>query len=316
MPSSNTITWSKWRVFDGIPPLAPHVLAEILDGGQAFRWRRIHARPNPVYQGIWAANLAQLTCDAAGRLAWRAPSARASAVGAELRRYLALDIDFAGLEQSFPRDAGDDPALASAIAAFRGLRILRQPFGETLLGFICSATKQIPQIKQMLALLAERHGSEFLPGHRALPAWPELAALTEEQLRACKLGFRARHIHRAAQYIAARGGARWLRETENAPYPVAKTRLLELPGVGEKVADCVLLFGAGRLEAFPVDTWIQRALRENYAHALSEKMSGARLAHFAREHFGPAAGLAQQYLFAHARARSRAEMNRHPVAQR
>lgn len=307
MPSKHTITWSAWRALDGILPLAPRVLAEILDGGQAFRWHRIHTHaslPNPVYQGTWGASLAQLTCDDAGRLMWRAPSAR---IGGELRRYLALDTDFEALARSLSRRAAGDPALRSAIAGFRGLRILRQPFGEALLGFICSATKQIPQIKQMLALLAERHGSEFLPGRRALPSWSELAALTEEQLRGCKLGFRARHIHRAAHYIAARGGGRWLRETENAPYPAAKTRLLELPGVGEKVADCVLLFGAGRLEAFPVDTWIQRALRENYARDLPEKMNGSRLAHFARERFGPAAGLAQQYLFAHARATASAQ---------
>ena len=115
----------------------------------------------------------------------------------------------------------------------------------------------------------------------------------ESALRACALGFRAGYVHRTARFLAARPG--WLEATEAAPYPEAKARLLELPGVGEKVADCVLLFGAGRLEAFPVDVWIIKAMTRHYG------LTGwkpAQVAHFGRTHFGPLAGLAQQYLFA------------------
>ena len=79
------------------------------------------------------------------------------------------------------------------------------------------------------------------------------------------------------------------------PYPAAKARLLELPGVGEKVADCVLLFGAGKLEAFPVDTWVLKSLARRYG---LDDWKPAQVAHFGRTHFGPLAGLAQQYLFA------------------
>ena len=82
----------------------------------------------------------------------------------------------------------------------------------------------------------------------------------------------------------------------------AKARLMELPGVGEKVADCVLLFGAGRLEAFPVDTWILKSLARRY-HLTGWKP--AQVAHFGRTHFGPLAGLAQQYLFAWERKHGR-----------
>src|SRR5213078_476312 len=119
--------------------------------------------------------------------------------------YLGLDTDQAALPASLPWRS--DAHLAQCIAAFPGLRILRQPFGETLLGFLCSATKQIVQIKQMMALLAERHGtplSALSPQlsasltHR-LPTWPELAKIPEAELRACLLGFRARYIAETAK---------------------------------------------------------------------------------------------------------------------
>ena len=92
---------------------------------------------------------------------------------------------------------------------------------------------------------------------------------------------------------------RWLEETEAAPTLEARTRLMELPGVGRKIADCVLLFGAGRLEAFPIDTWVEKILTCAYQ---LEGFKQRQLQDFARIHFGAAAGYAQQYLFAAARA--------------
>jgi N-glycosylase/DNA lyase len=168
-----------------------------------------------------------------------------------------------------------------------------------LLGFLCSATKQIVQIKQMVALLAERHGSPIrvaegpgAPPQHALPTWAQLATIPEAELRSCLLGFRARFIHETALFLAQRPG--WLEETEILPYAAAKARLMELPGVGEKVADCVLLFGAGKLEAFPVDTWVLKSLARRYG---LDGWKPAQVAHFGRTHFGPLAGLAQQFQF-------------------
>ena len=132
---------------------------------------------------------------------------------------------------------------------------------------------------------------------RALPTWTQLATLPEADLRACQLGFRARYIKATADFLAAHPG--WLEETEAAPYAIAKARLCTLPGVGEKVADCVLLFGSGRVEAFPVDTWIVKAMTRHYG---LDGWTPAQVAHFGRQHFGAAAGYAQQYLFAWERA--------------
>ncbi|HEX2862746.1 MAG TPA: DNA glycosylase, partial [Lacunisphaera sp.] len=283
------------------------------DGGQSFRW---HATGG-TWIGTWSDQVLQLR-RRGDAVVWRGSG---PGVASALNRYLALDTDWTALTDSLPERS--DLHLARCLAAFPQLRILRQPFGETLLGFLCSATKQIVQIKQMVALLAANHGAP-LPGftlqrsdstsaagapapatkssglppppstssHR-LPTWAELAVVPEHELRACLLGFRARYIAETARFLAERPG--WLEETENLPYPDAKARLLELPGVGEKVADCVLLFGAGKLEAFPVDTWVLKSLARRYG---LDGWKPAQVAHFGRTHFGPLAGLAQQYLFA------------------
>ena len=322
--------WSAWQPLVGAPAFSAAVLAETLDGGQAFRWQRLAASEDSAtrsgreslgaagWLGAWSDCVARLRLGSEGRIEWSAPAPLAARVAIELPRYLGLDRDFAALTDSLPWRS--DAHLAQCLAAFPGLRILRQPFGETLLGFLCSATKQIVQIKQMVALLAERHGAptrrasvlqtpsadasqsgvsktDALQSFHRLPTWPELALIPEADLRACLLGFRARYIAQTAQFLAAHPG--WLEETEAAPYPLAKDRLCSLPGVGEKVADCVLLFGAGRLEAFPVDTWILKALARRYG---LEGWKPAQVAQFGRAHFGPLAGLAQQFLFAYERA--------------
>jgi N-glycosylase/DNA lyase len=306
--------WSDWQPISGWRP-SPVTLAETLDGGQSFRWQPgigdTATPPRTLWTGTWAGCVAQMRSTENG-LEWRAPAGLHSAVASALPRYLGLDRDWTALTDALPWRT--DAHLAQCIAAWPGLRILRQPFGETLLGFLCSATKQIVQIKQMCALLAERHGSvlvervdsnalaervEVNPFHR-LPSWQELATIPEADLRACLLGFRAKYIHATARYLARRPG--WLEETELLPYAAAKARLLELSGVGEKVADCVLLFGAGKLEAFPVDTWILKSLERRYGLA---GWKPAQVAHFGRTHFGPLAGLAQQYLFAWERRQGR-----------
>jgi N-glycosylase/DNA lyase len=293
--------WSVWHALSGVPPLTPDVVAETLDGGQAFRWQR---QADDTWVGLWSDHVVRLRHNANGRLEWCGPAGADRMTAEALRIYCGTERDFAALADSLPWRS--DPHLAACLAAFPGLRILRQPFGETLLGFLCSATKQIVQIKQMLALLADRHGARLrsqtpatpgapgsTPGFHRLPTWTELAVIPEADLRACLLGFRARYIAETARFLAANPG--WLEETERAPYAVAKERLCSLPGVGEKVADCVLLFGAGRLEAFPVDVWILKTLARRYG---LEGWKPAQLVQFGRAHFGPLAGLAQQYLFA------------------
>ncbi len=288
------ITWSEWTRFPASPPLTPATLAELIDGGQAFRW---HRQPEGSWRGIWAHHIVELALHH-DQLVWRAPEALHAQVAPALTHYLSFNGDQTTQQDALPWRS--DAHLAHCLQAFPGLRILRQPFGETLLCFLCSATKQIVQIKQMVELLAQRHGQPITEGIHRLPTWLEIASVSEVSLRACLLGFRARYIHQTALFLAEHPG--WLESTETMPYAAAKERLCSLPGVGEKVADCVLLFGAGRLEAFPVDVWIIKTMARRYG---LEGWKPAQIAHFGRVHFGPAAGLAQQFLFAWERQAAR-----------
>ena len=279
------------------------MLGEILDGGQAFRWKR---REDETWLGTFGLHIVRVSLDGERRAQWSAPAGHEAVTAAPMIRYWEGERALAELVDSLPWRS--DAHLARCLAEFPGLRILRQPFGETLLCFLCSATKQIVQIRQMVALLADRHGSvlfpnaSLVPSHSSLPAWPTLAKIPEAELRKCQLGFRARYIHQTAKFLAAHPG--WLEETEFLPYPEAKERLCSLPGVGEKVADCVLLFGAGRIEAFPVDTWILKTMAARYG---LHGWKPAQVAQFGRAHFGPLAGLAQQYLFAWERKEAKRE---------
>jgi len=330
--------WSDWQPLPVLPPFTATALAETLDGGQAFRWNR---QADDVWLGLWDDCVARLRMNGGGPLEWSAPLEIAERVAAALPHYLALGIDYTALTDALPWRS--DSQLATCLDSWRGLRLLRQPFGETLLCFLCSATKQIVQIKQMAELLAARFGAPICRAgspnptglgerklgaplvervdlnalelarrggdkrihlHR-LPTWPELAAARESDLRTCALGFRARFIWQTAQFLAARPG--WLDETERLPYAAAKERLCLLPGVGEKIADCVLLFGAGRYAAFPVDVWIIHAMARRYGLG---GWTPTQIAHFGRVHFGASAGLAQQYLFASERAAGRRSLSR------
>ena len=191
--------WSAWQPLAGVPAITSDVFTETLDGGQAFRW---HREGDDAWRGVWANNLVRLRLAPRDRVEWSAPITDHDETEHSLSAYFATDRDFAALTDSLPWRS--DPHLARCLAAFPGLRILRQPFGETLLGFLCSATKQIVQIKQMLALLADRHGAPICragspdPAARTstqstagsgdpalhsinrLPTWAELAQIRNE----------------------------------------------------------------------------------------------------------------------------------------
>jgi len=277
------VSWSGWQQLEPVWQPSPAVFRETLGGGQAFRWKDC----GDYWEGVWATHCARLRWQAGGIEA----SAMEAATLAALPHYLALDLDLERLTSQLPWCS--DAVLAVALQRWPGLRILRQPFAETLLAFLCSSTKRISQISLLCETLASRFGKSIACGQRALPDWPTLATLPEAVLRSTGIGYRARYIQQTAQVLAAH--PEWLEEVEQLPYPEAKAQLLALPGVGEKIADCVLLFGGGHLEAFPVDTWVLKAMARLYGLA---GWKPSQVAQFGRLHFGPYAGYAQQLLFA------------------
>lgn len=290
-PSS--ILFKPWRSLGTDSCFTETSLAETLDGGQSFRWRK---NDNGSWQGAWDSHLVELRLNG-DLLEWRSPR-ELSVPREEVLRYLALDSSYEDLINELPWRS--DPVLEEAIQCFRGLRILRQPLGETLFCFLLSSVKSIPQIKELCLLTARKFGDRIIPGVNALPTWARLAEVEEIDLRKLKFGYRAKYVTATARRLAREPD--FLSTVEAAPYGEARSLLMELPGVGGKVADCALLFGAGKLEAFPVDTWIAKALTARYG---LQDWKLDQLVAFGRIHFGRYAGLAQQFLFSAEREKAR-----------
>jgi N-glycosylase/DNA lyase len=269
-------------------------LPATLASGQAFRWRERGGGWEGVVGGRWVRLRAE-----PGRII--AETAVDVSNWEWLRHFLQLDLNLAEVLAVFPRD---DAALQTAARACAGLRLLRQEPWECLASFICSSSKQIVQIQQIVALLARRFGEPLPVPPGREPAWSfpgheRLAEVSESALRECKMGFRAPYLLGAARKLAA--GDVDLARLPGLSLDAARAELLKLPGVGTKIADCVLLYGFGFPEAFPVDVWIMKALRRNYFPR--RRVKPARLRRFIRAHFGPQAGYAQQYLFHYTRTR-------------
>jgi len=269
-------------------------LTASLISGQAFRWQSDEFGWQGVVGSRWV------------RLRQYENSIVAEAVAPVLdwrwlTDYLQIGVDLPSVLATFPCD---DP-MHAAMSACRGLRLLRQDPWECLASFICSSTKQIVQIRQIVALLCERMGEPLkVPAGTApafeFPSAARIAAAGEAELRACKMGFRAGYLLRTAQAIAS--GAFSLESLTSLSASEARERMMELPGVGRKIADCVLLFAFGFPQVFPVDVWVQRALGRLYFPGRS--VTSRRLQEFADSHFGPNAGYAQQYLFHYMRVHS------------
>ncbi len=255
-----------------------------LDSGQVFHWQ-------PVGKGYsGTVGQARLYVEQDGEKLFVTAGLEGVA-----RHYFALDHPLPEIYRSFP----SDPAMGKALEYCRGLRIIRQPAWECIATFITSSLKQVPHIRQISRKIRDAYGTGRYDGE--MPAYPSatrLAAVTEEQLRNCRLGYRAKHLLGTARVVANGGiDLEALRDVDDAE---ALRRLCELPGVGPKIANCVLLFAFERLRAFPIDVWIERVLRDTYFKR-KRNVTAARMKEFTQTYFGEFGGYAQQYLFHHAR---------------
>jgi N-glycosylase/DNA lyase len=278
-------------------PCQDYNLSATLSSGQVFRWNCREAG----WEGVVGSRWIRLSSGPEGIVT-------ETALPCEdwnwLRGWLRVDEKLSEILATFP----DDEPMRAAAAACTGLRLLRQDPWECLASFILSSTKQIVQIRQIVALLCERFGEPVVvPAGRApqyaFPTPERIAAATDAGLRACKMGFRAPYLLATARRIV--GGGMDLRPLSTFSVSEARARLMELPGVGRKVADCVLLFGYGFQAAFPVDVWVMKALRRLYFPG--RRVAPKRLQQFTATHFGPNSGYAQQYLFHYMRVHRRAE---------
>lgn len=212
--------------------------------------------------------------------------------------YLDMDNDYGLIKQSVIKADG---ALKTAVDEKSGIRILNQDFFETLISFIVSQNKSIPQIRQCVKNISHRFGDEVIGYNgEAFYVFPDVQRLhdaTEEELRECKVGFRAPYIKNATEAVYS--GAVTKEKLDELDIAQARELLMTIKGVGEKVANCVLLFGLGRREAFPVDVWMKRIMEQMYFDGKDTKKQDIEA--FAVNKFGDLGGYAQQYLFDYAR---------------
>ena len=205
-----------------------------------------------------------------------------------LKEFLGLDQDYATIERSLRRDR----RLWEALDAFPGLRILKQDPWECTAAFITSIASNIPRITGNIADMAREYGQVIRLGSTETHTFPRPDRLDDEAgLRRLKLGFRASYLVQAARL--SRSGI--LEDIAAQSYEDAKETLMVIPGVAEKVADCVLLFAYGRLNAFPVDTWIRKVMIRMFFKG--RKVPDRAIRAFASERWGDLAGVAQQYLY-------------------
>ncbi|MCD2199656.1 DNA-3-methyladenine glycosylase [Halobacterium sp. KA-4] len=214
-----------------------------------------------------------------------------------VRKLLGLNDDL----QEIRAAATDDDLTTAAWDAYDGLRIVRDPFFGCLISFICSAQMRVERIFAMQESLREHYGEPIEYDGETVYAFPEpeaLAAATEEDLRELKLGYRAPYVQRTAEMVAT--GELTQRDVQGRAYEVAREQLTDFVGVGDKVADCVLLFSLGYLEAVPLDTWIRSAIEEHYPDC--DRGNYADTSRAIREQLGPYAGYTQTYLFHYLRS--------------
>jgi N-glycosylase/DNA lyase len=215
-----------------------------------------------------------------------------------LTHLLRLDDDLDAIRAAAP----GEPLIDRAFRAYRGMRLVRDPPFPCLVSFICSAQMRVARIHGMQIALAEAFGDVVEAGGRTYHAFPtpdRLAAATEAELRDLSLGYRAPYVKRTAEMVA--DGEADPAAARGREYEAAREYLTRFVGVGEKVADCVLLFSLGYVQAVPLDTWIRTAIADHFPDC--DRGNYAETSRAIRERFGGEyAGYVQTYVFYYLRA--------------
>jgi N-glycosylase/DNA lyase len=264
--------------------------------GQVFRWEK---------KGEWWYGVAG---DRAFKV--RQVDAELEFVNADdksIENYFGLDDDL----QKIQTNIGKDEHVRKALQEFWGLRIIRQDPWECLVSYICATYKSIAAIKNMLLKLSKKFGEKFTLDcydFYTFPTPEKIVKTTESALMECGLGYRAKYVLETSKRIFESNLS--LDSLRKMPYQQAKKESTTFPGVGLKVADCILLFSLTKSEAFPVDVWVKRVILKHYAahfpNAFIEKISShkslsnaeyEKLNEFGRNYFGEHAGYAQEYLY-------------------
>ena len=262
-------------VFNGVED---YNLAQTFDCGQCFRWDE--------KDGAWLGFAGSYPCKVCMNgtdlcVESLSPVENCDDFASFMWHYLGLDMDYRRLKGQFSQN----DVMKAAIEYAPGIRVLNQPFFETLITFIISRNNNIPRIKKIVNAMAQTYGTKVGDLY-AFPTPQQLKDVTIEQYGELRMGFRAKYVYDAVQKILA--GEVDEATAKGLCYADAQKHLMKIKGVGPKVADCVLLFSCEKYESFPKDVWINRALAQLFPEGLPECIEGVE-------------GIAQQYIFHYAR---------------
>ena len=238
----------------------PFDLVSSLESGQAHRWAYPKDGDDGWYTGVVRGNLVRIR-QTDDRVEFRCAPSDEAAFAPRLAEYFRFDDDISKIYDVI----NQDERVAAMVRQYPGLRVLRTEPWECLVAFICSATSNIPRIHQNMESISRAFGSPVsLNGwtRHTFPTPADLAEAGEAELRRLGLGFRAPYVHLAS--VAVLEGRLDLDALIRMPYPEAKAALMERRGIGSKIADCIAVFSLEKLEAFPIDVWVRRALGEWY----------------------------------------------------
>ncbi|MDR0817933.1 MAG: 8-oxoguanine DNA glycosylase [Clostridiales Family XIII bacterium] len=287
-------------------------LDHIFDCGQCFRWHKEHdGSYSGIVEGSFSNISYKMNTDISGggtvtiwsNLYEQSPSLREK----YWINYLDLGRDYGLIKRLLTTE---DAIMAKAVKVGSGIRILNQNKWETLISFIISQNNNLPRIRTCIEALCDAQGR--LIGTRrgtalhSFPSVDRLSVLRGEDLDVCRLGYRSKYIAETARRVAYDGGA-FLETGDRMPTANIEEYLLSLPGVGPKVANCILLFAMRKSEVFPIDVWMRRVMSRFYGMG---EHNTAAMKDYAQRNFGQYGGIAQQYLFYYIR-----EMQKHdPIA--
>jgi len=258
-----------------VPISGPFSLTDTLNCGQAFRW----FNDGEYWCGVAHSRFLALKFENGVLKFYNTTKLEYEHIW---REYFDLDRDY----NIILKTIGNNDILREAANFAGGIRVLRQEPWETLCSFIISQNNNIPRIKKIIGSLSETFGKDLGDGNFSFPSAETLARLSIEDLSPIRCGFRAKYILDAATKVAS--GDIDLNLLSSIPLDDARKELTRIYGVGDKVADCTLLFGLGHIEAFPKDVWIKRAMEKLFGGILPKEAI-------------PYAGIVQQYIFHYAR---------------
>ena len=213
------------------------------------------------------------------------------------KEYFDLDNNYEDIKMQLSKI---DDNLKNSITYGYGIRILKQDLWETIISFIISANNNIPRIKGIIERLSKNYGKEIIWNNKSYYTFPtkeEMSNVSVDELRKLGLGFRDKRVYDTTHILLENSKILEDLEKEENTEKV-REQLLELPGVGPKVADCIMLFALKRFEVFPIDVWVRRVMNDLYIKEEDEtKVNKRQIENLAKEKYKKLAGLAQQYLF-------------------